>query len=120
MSRVVINKYCSVAVTCAVISIMTLQSVIVSAVAGSLAIIFAVLSKQKDKKMNGPAKSAFIVGILGIFLSFAVLFGTAYFYLTDESYKATLDQSYKAMYGYTPEEYINQLTGLYSSDTSNQ
>ena len=78
---------------------------------GSLAIIFAILSKGGNTHMSGLAKAGFIVGIIGLFLSLLlIVYSIVYFFLNFQSMEEFL-QYYSNLSGIEYEELYEMIYG---------
>ncbi|NTV77702.1 MAG: hypothetical protein HGA25_00800 [Clostridiales bacterium] len=80
---------------------------------GSLGIIFALLSKGRQKKMIGNALAGFISSISGIVINVFIIGVSAFFLLTDttyrESFKEQLDTTSMQLYGVPFDEMMDMM-----------
>lgn len=82
---------------------------------GSLAIIFAILSKGSSFKMNPPAKIAVALSLSGMLLVTAYTGSTAYRLITDEEYRNEISAEFERINGITLEEYVDMLEETYKT-----
>lgn len=93
------------------LAFISFQTVIFPYFFGSLAIIFATLSKGSSFKMTSLAKTAVAFSVSGILLATTVVGATAYKLYTDEEYFAEFEK----MYNMTLEEYNNMMEEIYKT-----
>ncbi len=107
-----------IASLCLGIFALTSSSIIfIAMIAGSLSILFAVLSKGNDKKMQPISKLGTGVSVFSILLSFCITASAIYMYFNDASYHAALNDSFKQMYGITMDEALeDQLPSWFSNE----
>ncbi len=110
-----LNGFSVAAIILAGVSILTFMTIIIPIFTGSLAVLFAILSKGKDLKMNRIAKRAAIFGAAaacGAVLSFGVNY---YKIMTDpdlrEQYQTELNSTFERMYGISYDEMMQQILG---------
>ena len=100
MYAVPTNKFAVASVTCGALSIITINTLYLAIVFGSLAIIFGVLSRNGTKKLAQYAKIGMICG--GIAIAGAVAYGI-YVYiklptlLQDPQYREMLEKIMKSL-----------------------
>ncbi len=82
---------------------------------GSLAVIFAILSKGGSFKMNSLAKIAVTLSLSGMVLVTAFAGSTAYMLITDEDYRAEVNAEFERINGITMEEYADMLEEIYKT-----
>lgn len=97
------------------LTFISYQTVIIPYFFGSLAIIFATLSKGSSFKMTSLAKTAVAFSVSGILLATAIVGATAYKLYTDEEYFAEFNAGFEKMYGMTMEEYNNMMEEIYKT-----
>lgn len=103
------NTFFILAIICTAMAVFSLTTAIFPIFFGSLAIIFAVLSKGNDLRMNRITKYTVIVSILSIIGSFALVGGTAYLLVTNEEYRVEVSKAYEEIYGISLEEYTQMI-----------
>lgn len=108
------NSMAKISAIMGFISVFLVQTLIIPIFLGSLAIILAILSKGQNKKLSNVGKMGFIVSIVSIILSLAIGFSSFWMYQTNPSFREETNKTFKAMTGYTMEEYFEQ-TGTDSS-----
>lgn len=109
------NKFTSVAFIMGMLSLLTSSSFFGGIIFGGLAIIFAELSKADGIKLNKKSNIAFWAGLFGMIFSIAITVFNIYQYLHNPDYKATIDASFKQVYGMNADqlfkEFISSFTG---------
>lgn len=97
------------------IAVFSITTVVIPLFCGSLAIIFAILSKEGSLKMNVLTKWAAIISSLSIVLSCIIAGNTAYLLATDEEYRSKVNSAFEELYGVTMEEYMDILEQTYET-----
>ncbi len=97
------------AIACAIIGIITVMTGVFAIFFGSLAILFAVLSRGSESKPNRVSRYAFIVGLVAVLISIVIII---YSLVTVLQTYGSLENYYNT-YLYTIEQYygINMETG---------
>lgn len=99
------------ALVLSIISVSLCCCFYVSLPAGALAIIFASLSRGRHEHMSQAATAAFIIGIVGVSLSLAlIIFSIIYCYITFDSIEDML-MYYSQTMGIDYEELHNAIYG---------
>lgn len=98
-----------------ILTVFSFQTVIFPYFFGSLAIIFAILSKGSSFKMTSLAKTAVTLSVSGIILITAFVGFKIYKFYTDEEYFAESNAAFEKVYGMTFEEYTNMLEEVYKT-----
>ncbi len=98
-----------------ILTVFSFQTVIFPYFFGSLAIIFAILSKGSSFKMTSLAKTAVTLSVSGIIMITAFEGFKIYKFYTDEEYFAESNAAFEKVYGITLEEYINMLEETYKT-----
>lgn len=109
------NTFAILSLIFGILTFFTLLTVVFPFVFGSLAIIFAILSKGSSLKMDSMAKTAVTVALSGIILITAMTGATAYRLVTDEEYRAEVNSEFERIYGFTLEEYAQLLEEIYQT-----
>lgn len=98
-----------------ILTFISILTVIFPYVFGSLAIIFAILSKGSSFKMTSAAKTAVALSVSGMILVTVLAGSTVYKLFTDKEYFAQVDAEFEKIYGMTLEEYTNMLEEVYKT-----
>lgn len=91
----------SAAIACAIIGIITTLTGFFAILFGSLAILFAVLSKGSNPKPERASRYAFIVGLIAVLISVAIIIAS--FVMIIRTYGSL--ENYYNTYLYTIEQY---------------
>lgn len=102
------NSFMVLSMCCGVLAFFSCSVIFFSLVAGGLGILFAILSKGNDLKMQPLSKIGFITSIMSIMLSICITVGCVYFYFTNEFFHAQLNDACKQMYNQTLDEMITE------------
>lgn len=111
------NGFAVASLVMGILAMITLCTIYLPIVLGSLSIIFAILSKGSQKKMPGMSQAGIIVSASGIVLSIVTIAATVFILLTNpdiyREYKNELNRMFSQQYGITydelMEEYQNSL-----------
>lgn len=110
------NTFSKFSIVLGVCSLILASSVMFGVVTGGMAIIFAVLSKGKELKMEKTSKIGMYVGLVGMLASIAVAANTVYMYKTDARYRKEINDEFEKAYGKTINEYIDDLYNSYMGE----
>lgn len=109
-----VNSFSVIAMILGFISLFTCSTVLIPLGLGSFGIILAVLSKEKDLKMSGPAAIGFATSILSIVLAIALTCSTVYMLKHNSAYRQQVSQTFEKVYGMTLDEYLDTYGGEYN------
>lgn len=109
------NTFTILSLIFGILTFLSLLTVVFPFFFGSLAIIFAILSKGSSLKMEPLAKTAVALSLSGIILITALAGGTTYRLITDEEYRANVSAEFERINGFTLEEYTDMLEELYKT-----
>ncbi len=105
------NTFAILSLICGILALLTTCTAIGSFILGGLSILFAVLSHRRGRKLEMSALTGVITSTIGIAFS-AVLFAVTFMalpqMLQSEEYRAQLNATSEAMYGYTMDEMLEQ------------
>lgn len=107
------NTFATISLIFGILTFLSLVTVVLPYVFGSLAIIFAILSKGSSLKMDSLAKTAVTISLSGILLITAFAGNTLYRLNTDEEYRANISAEFEKIYGMSLEEYMEMLEETY-------
>lgn len=107
------NTFAAISLIFGILTFLSLLTVVLPYVFGSLAIIFAILSKGSSLKMDSLAKTAVTISLSGILLITAFAGNTVYRLNTDEEYRANISAEFEKIYGMSLEEYMEMLEETY-------
>ena len=96
----------------AVISILTCLGPVFF---GSLAILFAILSKGGDKKLKGSGIGSIMVSLVSMVAGIGVLMMTLHAIKTDPAVRAQVDQSFEMMYGVDYDTFMDGMKNYYET-----
>ena len=108
------NTFASAALVTGVLSLLTSSSILGGIVFGSLAIIFAFISKADNLKMPPKGRLAVNVGIIGIVTTIALLGNSIYSYHHDPAYKKNVDSAFIQMYGMSCEQFFKEIGNTFT------
>lgn len=114
------NTFATVAIALGIISILSLTSIIFPLILGSLAIIFAILSKGSNLKMSKNGFIGFTTGITSIVGSIIFTAVTIYMILFNQDYRDYMNEQYKSRIGVTFDEYVEILKDAYNGELSEE
>lgn len=109
------NTFATISLIFGILAFLSLLTVVLPYVFGSLAIIFAILSKGSSLKMDSLAKTAVTISLCGILLITALAGNTVYRLNTDEEYRANISAEFEKIYGMSLEEYMEMLERTYQT-----
>lgn len=109
------NTFTILSLIFGILTFLSLPTVIFPFFFGSLAIIFAILSKGSSFKMDSMAKTAVTLSLSGILLVTALTGTTAYRLITDEEYRAEVSAEFERVNGMTLEEYTEMIDEIYKT-----
>ena len=82
---------------------------------GSLAILFAILSKGGERKLKGSMIGSILVSFLSMVAGIAILAVTIHALKTDPKVKAQADQSFELMYGVDYDTFMDGMKNYYET-----
>lgn len=109
------NTFAILSVVFGILTFFTIPTVVFPFILGSLAIIFAILSKGSSLRMDSITKTATAVALSGIVLTTALTGAKAYRLVTDEEYRAEVSSEFERINGFTLEEYTQLLKEIYET-----
>lgn len=102
------------------IAILSVTTMFISIFAGSLAVIFAILSKGSNTKMPAKGKVGFLIGIFSIIASFVLIAGTIYLVFFNQEYRNVINKEYEAVYGITFDEYLDIMKAVATGEADEE
>lgn len=109
------NTFTILSMIFGILTFLSLLTVVFPFIFGSLAIIFAILSKGSSLNMEPLAKTAVAIALSGIVLITALTGTTAYRLITDKDYRDKVSEEFEKINGYTLEEYTEMLEEVYKT-----
>ena len=109
------NGMASLALLMAVLSVLTIITGVGPLFFGPLAIIFAVLSKGGQSRMQGAALLSSVVGGAGALLGLALTTWVVISFTTDPNMKDNLNKSFEAVYGVDYDEFQEGMQHYYET-----
>lgn len=107
------NSFLMASLICAVLSLMSSCFILGTMLFGALAILFAVLSKGKETKMNLMGKSCVFIAVCSLAFSLLLTAVSVYGIMSDPSARQEFYDQYEQMTGTSFEDDLNQLMQLY-------
>lgn len=101
-----INGFGMASILLSTIALFSVTTIVIPLVAGSLAIIFAILSKGRELQMTRPIQRSFVISIVSIVCAVAIIIGITYMFFYNPEYHDYLNQSFMEIYGMSIEEYL--------------
>ena len=92
-----------------IIAVFSISTLIFSIGLGSLAVIFAVISKGYEKRLNPVSRNGFILGLSSLLVSLLICISSVYLYTCNQEYHDRFNQLYEQLYGMSLEEYTQEL-----------
>lgn len=107
------NTFATAAMILGICSLASLFTLILPIPLGALAILFAVLSKQKGAKMETTAKSGIATALIGMFIGIVVSVNMliAGFNMLRPENRDSLNKQFEQMYGKDFDEYMSDMYG---------
>ena len=93
------NNLAKAAMVLGILSLLTIFTVYLPLILGSLAVILAILSRGSRKKMHGDAKTGVITGTISLCIVPAIVAASFYLVFTNPSYYEQFNDTYEKMYG---------------------
>ncbi|MBR4758518.1 MAG: hypothetical protein IK078_00015 [Lachnospiraceae bacterium] len=103
-----------------VLSIMTCPLCFISIPAAGLSILFAILSKGGDMRMEIMPKAGIVTSVLGACLSFAITGTMIALILFSPEYRRQLNEAAQSMYGMTMDDMMIQSYGISMEDLASK
>lgn len=107
------NSFLMASLICAILSLMSSCFILGSMFFGALAILFAVLSKGKEMKINMIGKSCIFVAVCSLAFSMLLTAVSVYSVMSDPKARQEFYDQYEQMTGTSFEDALNQITQLY-------
>lgn len=107
------NSFLMASLICAVLSLMTSCFILGTMFFGALAILFAVLSKGKEMKMNLVGKSCVFIAVCSLAFSLLLTAVSVYGVMSDPKARQEFYDQYEQMTGTSFEDDLNQIMQLY-------
>ncbi len=99
----------------AVLSVLTIVTGIGPVFFGSMALIFAILSKGRDKKFKGTALPSIIVSVISVVAGIVFTITALYTIQNDPNMRTALDKNFESMYGVDYEGFVDGLRQYYET-----
>ena len=113
--RPVANSMTVLALIFAVIAALTILTGIFPVFFGSLAILFAILSKGSNLKMDASGKISTTIATLSIVLGIVITGVTMYKVTYDPEMKNMVNDAFEQVYGVSFDEYMEQMQRFYEN-----
>lgn len=106
------NTFAVASLVMGILAMVTLCTIYLPIILGSLSIIFAILSKGSNKHMPGISHAGIITAVSGITLSFVTIGATIFILFTNpafyQEYKEELNRVLTQQYGITYDELMEE------------
>lgn len=113
--RPVANSMTILALIFAIIAALTILTGIIPIFFGSLAILFAVLSKGSNLKMDSSGKISTAIATVSMILGITITGVTMYEMTYDPEMKSMMNDTFEQMYGVSFDEYMEQMQQFYEN-----
>ena len=113
--RPVTNSMAVLALILAIIAALTILTGIFPIFFGSLAILFAILAKGNNLKMDTSGKISTAIATLSIVLGLVITGVTMYEITYDPEMKNVFNATFEQMYGVSFDEYMEQMQQFYEN-----
>ncbi|MBQ0027781.1 MAG: hypothetical protein KBS96_04185 [Lachnospiraceae bacterium] len=102
------NSFSTAAQICGIIAIISVFTMTIypAMILGSLAIIFAILSKGSERKYSDRAKTGITAGIIALGMDIALVAATFMLIFSNGEFKKQLNDACEQMYGQTFDEML--------------
>lgn len=88
------------------LSILTCSTLVGGLICGSLGILFAILSREKDAKLKGTAVGGIFTSVIGLLLTIGLYSFIIYAIFSDGDLHDRLNKTYEQLYGVTIEDML--------------
>lgn len=113
------NPFATAALVLGILSLLSISTIIVPVFCGSLAILFAILSKGKNRTMESIAGYGVFSGLGALLLTLFISATSVWMYFYNEDYRNELNSTFEEIYGITFEQYTEEMLEYYNTgDTS--
>lgn len=106
------NAFAVASLVMGILAMVTLCTIYLPIVFGSLSIIFAILSKGSQKHMPGMSHAGIITAVSGIIFSVITIAATLFILFTNpdiyQEYKQELNRMFSEQYGITYDEFMEE------------
>ena len=102
------NSFTILSLCFGMIAIATCSMFFIALPAGGLSILFAILSKGRERKMQAICKAGIITSAIGIFLSFLITGAAFYLVFSNPDYRQQLNDMSQQMYGETFDDMLKE------------
>lgn len=103
-----LNIFSILAFGSGILAALSISTIFISIALGSLAVIFAVISKGYDKRMNRVSLNGLWLGLAAIIFSIVIVFSNIYLYIYDDAYRGKFNELYEELYGTSFDEYLQE------------
>ena len=107
------NSFMILSLCLGILSIATCSFCFFSLPAAGLSILFALLSRGSDKKLQVMPKAGIIISLLGILFSVVITVSAVYLVFTDPTYQAQLNSMCEQMYGQSFDDMMQEINPGY-------
>jgi hypothetical protein len=93
------NAFMVLSLVMGALAMISCSFIFISLIAGGLSILFAILSKGNDRRMQTMPKAGILTGITGMVLSVVITGATVFLFMSDSSYRQQLNEACEQIYG---------------------
>lgn len=115
------NAFMILSLCLGILCITSCSVIFISMIAGGLSILFAILSRGNDKKMQILPKIGIAASVFGLICSVCVTASVCYLLVSDSTYREQVNEACKQVYGMSfddmLEEMYPELSGLTEEST---
>lgn len=109
------NSFAIASTVCGITAVLSIATVYLPLIFGSLAIIFALLSKGYDKAMHTLAKSGIVTSIVAMLLTSMLLVFSFSMLAYNKEFQQEFNSMYEDIYGESLEDQLNELLKEYEA-----
>lgn len=102
------NSFTILSLCFGMIAIATCSMFFIALPAGGLSILFAILSKGRERKMQAICKAGIITSAIGMFLSVIITGAAFYMMFSNPDYRQQLNDMSQQMYGETFDDMLKE------------
>lgn len=112
------STFAIVSLVLGMIGLFSITTVVTPLICGSLAVIFAILSKGSDTRFSPRGRTGFTVGLVSSIGSIAFVCITMYLVIFNQNYRDYMNKQYEERLGITFDEYVDVLKDALDGELS--
>lgn len=102
------NSFMLLSLSFGILSITCCSVIFISMIACGLSILFALLSRGNDQKLNGLCKAGIATSVFGLICSVGVTASACYMMFYDTEYRQQLNEACEQIYGITFDDMLEE------------